>query len=92
MESQQMKGILQVIEVPDHLTVIMEKLYEGQEATGRTGHGTTDWFQIAKGVPQSCILLPCLFNLYAEHIMRKAGLDETQAGIKIAGRNINNLR
>ena len=78
--------------IPDHLTCLLRNLYVGQEATGRTGHGTTDWFQIAKGVPQSCILLPCLFNLYAEHIMRKAGLDETQAGIKIAGRNGSNLR
>ena len=67
-------------------------MYEGQEATVRTGHGTTDWFQIGKGVCQSCILSPCLFNLYAEYIMRNAGLDEVQAGIKIAGRNIKNLR
>ena len=70
----------------------MRNLYAGQEVTVRTGHGTTDWFQIGKGVRQGCILLPCLFNLYAEYIMRNAGLDEAQAGIKIAGRNINNLR
>ena len=74
--------------IPDHLTC----LYAGQEATVRTGHGTTDWFQIRKGVCQGCILAPCLFNLYAEYIMRTAGLEEAQAGIKIAGRNINNLR
>ena len=83
--------ILKEMGIPDHLTCLLRNLYADQEATVRTGHGTTDWFQIAKGVPQSCILLPCLFNLYAEHIMRKAGLDETQAGIKIAGRNIDNL-
>ena len=77
--------------IPDHLTSLLRNLYEGQEATVRTGHGTMDWFQIGKGVPQGCILSPCLFNLYAEYIMRNAGLDETQAGIKIAGRNINNL-
>ena len=70
----------------------LEYLYAGQKATVRTGHGTTDWFQIGKGVPQGCILSPCLFNLYAEYIMRKAGLEEAQAGIKIARRNINNLR
>ena len=70
----------------------MRNLYAGQEATVRTGHGTTDWFQIGKGVSQGCILSPCLFNLYAEHIMRNTGLDEAQAGIKIAGKNINNLR
>ena len=78
--------------IPDHLTCLLRNLYAGQEATIRTGHGTTDWFQIGKGVCQGCILSPCLFNLYAEHIMRNAGLEETQAGIKIAGRNINNLR
>ena len=78
--------------LPDHLTCLLRKLYAGQEATFRTGHGTTDWFQIGKGVPQGCILSPCLFNLYAEYIMRKTGLEEAQAGIKIAGRNINNLR
>ena len=78
--------------IPDHLTCLLRNLYAGQEATVRTGHGTTDWIQIGKGVPQSCILSPCLFNLYAEYIMRNAGLDEAQAGIKIARRNINNLR
>ena len=78
--------------IPDHLTYLLRNLYAGQEATVRTGHATTDWFQIAKGVRQGWILSPCLFNLYAEHIMRNAGLEETQAGIKIAGRNINNLR
>ena len=77
---------------PDPLTCLLRNLYAGQEATVRTGHGTTDWFQIRKGVHQYCILLPCLFNLYAEYIMRNAGLDEAEAGIKIAGRNINNLR
>ena len=78
--------------VPDHLTHLLRNLRAGQEATVRTGHGTTDWFQIAKEVGQGCILSPCLFNLHAEYIMRNAGLDEAQAGIKIAGRNINNLR
>ena len=77
--------------VPDHLTCLLRKLYAGQEATVRTGHGK-DYFQIGKGVPQGCILSPCLFNLYAEYIKRNAGLEEAQAGIKIAGRNINNLR
>ena len=80
------------MEIPDHLTYLLRNLYAGQEATVRTGHGTTDWFQIGKGVHQGCILSPCLFNFYAEYIMRNAGLEETQAGIKIAGRNINNLR
>ena len=78
--------------VPDHLTCLLRNLYPGQEATIRTGHGTTDWFQIRKGVHQGCMLSHCLFNLYAEYIMRNAGLDEAHAGIKIAGRNINNLR
>ena len=78
--------------IPDHLTCLLRNLYAGQEATVRTGHGTTDWFQIGKGVCQGCILSLCLFNLYAEFIMRNAGLEEAQAGIKIAGRNINNLR
>ena len=78
--------------IPDHLTCLLRNLYAGQNATVRTGHGTTDWFQIGKGVPQGCILSPCLFNLYAEYIMRNAGLDEVQARIEIAGRNINNLR
>ena len=77
--------------IPDHLTSLLRNLYAGQEATGRTGHRTTDWCQIEKGVCQGCILSPCLFNLYVEHIMRNAGLDEAQVGIKIAGRNINNL-
>ena len=78
--------------IPDHLTCLLKNLYADQKATVRTGHGTTDWFQIGKGVRQGCILSPCLFNLYAEYIMRNAGLEETQAGIKIAGRDINNLR
>ena len=78
--------------IPDHLTCLLRNLYAGQEATVRTGHGTTDWFQIGKGVCQGCTLSPCLFNLYAEYIMRNAGLEEAQAGIKIAWRNINNLR
>ena len=76
----------------EYLTCLLRNLYAGQEATVRTGHGTIDWFQIGKGVRQGCILSPCLFNLYAEYIMRNAGLEEAQAGIKIAGRNINNLR
>ena len=78
--------------IPDHLTCLLRNLYAGQEATVRTGHGTTDWFQIGRGVCQGCILSPCLFNFYAEYIMRNAGLEETQAGIKIARRNISNLR
>ena len=78
--------------IPDHLTILLRNLYAGQEETIRTGHGTTDWFQIGKGVHQGCILSLCLFNLYAEYIMWNAGLDETQAGTKIAGRNINNFR
>ena len=78
--------------IPDHLTCLLRNLYAGQEATVRTGHGTTDWFQVGKGVQKDCILSPCLFNLYAEYIMRNARLDEVQAGIKIAGRNINNLK
>ena len=81
------------MEIPDQLTCLLRTLYADQEATVRTGHGTTmDWFQMGKGVRQDCLLSPCLFNLYAEYIMRNAGLDEAQAGIKIAGRNINNLR
>ena len=78
--------------IPDHLSCLLRNLYAGQEATVRSGHGTTDWFQIGKGVPQACILSPCLFNLYVEYIMRNAGLEEAQAGIKIARRNIKNLR
>ena len=84
--------ILKEIRIPDHLTCLLRNLYAGQEATVRTGHGTTDWFQIGKGVHQGYILSPCLFNLYAEYIMWNAGLDEAQAGIKIARRNINNLK
>jgi len=84
--------ILKEIGIPDHLTYLLRNLYAGQEATVRTGHGTTDWFQIGKGVWQGCILSPCLFNLYAEYIMRNAWLEEAKLGIKIAGRNINNLR
>ena len=84
--------ILKEIGIPDHLTCLLRNLHAGQEATVRTGHGTTDWFQIRKGVRQGCILSSCLFNLYAEYIMRNASLDEAQAEIKIARRNINNLR
>ena len=84
--------ILKEIGIPDHLTCLLRNLYAGQEVTIRTGHGTIDWFQIGKGVCQGCILSPCLFNLYAEYIMRNTGLEEAPAGIKIAGRNINNLR
>ena len=84
--------ILKEMGILDHLTCLLRNLYAGQEATVRTGHGTTDWFQIGRGVPQGCILSPCLFNLYAEYIMRNTGLEEAQAGTKFAGRNINNLR
>ena len=84
--------ILKEMGIPDHLTCLLRNLYAGQEAAVSTGHGTTDWFQIGKGVHQGCILSPCLFNLYAEYIMRNAGLEEAQAGIKIAGKNTNNLR
>ena len=84
--------ILKEMGIPDHLICLLRNLYTGQEATVRTGHGTTDWFQIGIGVRQGCILSPCLFNLYAEYIMRNTGLEEAQAGIKIARRNINNLR
>ena len=84
--------ILKEMGIPDHLACLLRNLYAGQEATVRTGHETTYWFQIGKGVCQSCILSPCLFNLYAEYIMRNVGLDEAQAGIKIAGKNINNLK
>ena len=78
--------------IPDHLTCLLRNLYAGQEAAVRSGHGTTDWFQIGKGLCQGCVLTPCLFNLHAEYVMRNAGLEEAQAGIKTAGRNINNLR
>ena len=84
--------ILKEIGIPDHLTCLLRNVYAGQETTARTGYGTTDWFQIGKGVHQGCILSPCLFNIYAEYIMRNAGLDEAQAGIKIARRSINNRR
>ena len=84
--------ILKEMGIPDHLICLLRNLYAAQQATVRTGHGTTDWFQIGKGVHQDCILLPCLFNLYAEYIMRNAGLEEAQAGIKISGKHINNLR
>ena len=84
--------ILKEMGIPDHLTCLLRNLYASQEATVRTGHGTPDWFQIGKGVRQGCISSPCLFNVYAKYIMRNAGLEEAQAGIKIAGRNINNLR
>ena len=92
MDHNKLWKILKEMGIPDHLTRLLRNLYADQEATARTGHGTTDWFQIGKGVRQDCILSPCLFNLYAEYIMRNAGLDKAQAGIKIAGRNINNLR
>ena len=92
MDHNKLWKILEEMGVPDHLTCLLRNLYAGQEATDRTGHGTTDWFQIGKGVHQGCILSSCLFNLYEEFIMRNAGLEEAQAGIKIAGRNINNLR
>ena len=84
--------MLKEMGIPDHLTCLLRNLYAEQEATVRTGHGTMDWFQIGKRVHEGCILSPCLFNIYAEYIMQKPGLDEAQAGIKIAGRNINNLR
>ena len=80
------------LSIPDHLTYLLRNLYAGQEATVRTGHGTIDWYQIGKGVCQGCILSPCLFNFYAEYIMRNVGLEEAQAGIKLAGRNLNHLR
>ena len=92
MDHHKLWEILQEMGIPDHLTCLLRNLYAGQEASVRNGHGTTDWFQIGKGVHQGCILSPCLFNLYAEYIIRNAGLEEAQAGIKIAGRNINNLR
>ena len=92
MDHNKQWNILQEMEIPDVLTCLLRNLYADQKATVRTGYVTTDWFQIGKGVRQGCILLPCLFNLYAEYIVRNAGLDEAQAGIKIARRNINNLR
>ena len=92
MADNELWKILKEMGIPDHLTCLLRNLYAGQEATVRTGHGTTDWFQIGKGVRQGCILSPCLFNFYAEYIMRNARLEEAQAGIKIAGRNISNLR
>ena len=91
-DRNKMWKILKDMRIPDHLTHLLRDLYAGQESTVRTGHGTTDWFQIGKGVHQGCILSPCLVNLYAEYIMRNVQLDEAQAGIKIARRNINNLR
>ena len=92
MDHSKLWKILKELGILDHLTCLLRNLYAGQEATVRTGHGTTDWFKIGKGVRQGCILSPCLFNLYAEYIMRIAGLEEAQAGIKIARRNINKLR
>ena len=92
VDPNKLRKILQEMRIPDHLTCLLRNLYAGQEATVRTARETTDWFQIVKGVRQGCILLPCLFNFYAGYIMRNAGLDEAQAGIKIAGRDINNLR
>ena len=92
VDNNKLWNILREMGIPDRLTCLLRNLYTGQEIALRTEHGTTDWFQIGEGVHQGCILSPCLFNLYEEYIMRNAGLDETQAGIKIAGRNINNLR
>ena len=92
MDHNKLWKILKEMGITDHLTCLLRNLYAGQEATVRTGHGTTDWFQIGKGVCQGCILSPCLFNSYAEYIMRNPGLEEAQAGIKVAGRNINNFR
>ena len=92
MDHKKLWKILKEVGIPDHLTCLLRNLYAGQEATVRTGHGATDWFQIGKAVSQVCILSPCLFNFSAEDIMRNAGLEEAKAGIKIAGRNINNLR
>ena len=92
VDHKKLRKILQEMGIPDHLTCLLRNLYAGQEATVRTRHGTTDWFQIGKGLCQGCILSPCLFNFYAEYIMQYAGLQEAQAGIKIARRNINNLR
>ena len=92
VDHNKLSKILKEMGIPDYLTYILRNLYAGQEATVRTGHGTTDWFKIGKGVCQGCILSPCFFNLYAEYIMRNAGLEEAQVGIRIAGRNINSLR
>ena len=92
MDDKKLWKILKEMRIPDYLTCLLRNLYAGQEATVRTGHRTTDWSPTGKGVYQGCILSPCLFNLYAEYTMRNTGLDEAQAGIKIAGRNINNLR
>ena len=92
VDHNQLWKILKEMEIPDHLTCLLRNLYAGQEATVRTGHGTTDWFQIGKEILQGCILSPCLFNFYAEYIMRNAGLDKARARIKIARKNINNLR
>ena len=92
MDQNKLWKMLKEVGIPDHLTCLLRNLYAGQEATVRTGHGTTDWFQIGKGVLLGYILSPCLFNLYAEYIIRNTGSDETQAGIKITGRNIDNLR
>ena len=92
MDHNKLWKILKEMGIPDHLICLLRNLYAGQEATVRTGHRTTDWFQIARGVREGCILSPCLFNLYAEYIMRNAGLEEAQAGIKTAWRSINNLR
>ena len=92
MDHTELWKILKEIGIPDHLICLLRNLYAGQEATVRSGHRTIDWFQIGKGVCQGCIVSPCLFNIYAEYIIRNAGLDEAQARIKIAGKNINNLR
>ena len=92
MSHNKLWNIVKELGIPDHLTCLLRNLYAGQEATVRTRHGTTDWFKMGKGVRQGCILSPCLFNFFAEYIMRNTGLEEAQAGIKIAGRNINNLR
>ena len=92
VDHHKLQKILREMGIPDHLSCLLRNLYASQEATVRTGHGTTDWFQIGKGIRQGCILSPCLFNLYAEHIMRNAGLDEAQASMKIARANINNVR
>ena len=92
MDHNELWKILKEMGIPDHLTCLLRNLHAGQEATVKTGHGTTDWFRIGKGVHQGCILSPCLFNFYAEYIMRNTGLDEAQAGIKMTGRNIYNIR